>query len=288
MFSANLATQDDERVPLLFPWREESTYIRCPPYWSPSFTTAPTAHNMRVIALLGDNITTDHLSPSGAILPESASGQFLISHGVTPGEFNSYGTRRGNHLVAVRATFANNRLRNEMVPGKEGSYTRFEPDGVIMPLFQAAESYLARSQELIVVAGKNYGSGSSRDWAAKGVRLLGVRAVLCESFERIHRTNLVGVGVLPLEFIHGATRRTLGIDGSETFTINDLDGAPEPGSTLTLQIRRRDGSVTEIPVRCRIDTSDEQQIFAAGGLLPRIANELTERTPQISSAFTQS
>ena len=287
MFSGSRATQNDEHATLLYPWREDSTYIKCPPYWSPTFTAPTTGRDMRVIAVLGDNITTDHLSPSGAILPESASGQFLISHGITPSDFNSYGTRRGDHRVAVRATFANNRLRNEMVTGKEGSFTRLQPDGIIMPLFEAAETYLSRSQELIVVAGRNYGSGSSRDWAAKGVRLLGVRAVLCESFERIHRTNLVGMGILPLEFLDGATRRTLCIDGSETFTIKNLDGPPEPDSVLGLLIRREDGSAAEIRVRCRIDTSDERQIFAAGGLLSRIAEELSEGMAQVRLAITQ-
>ena len=260
-----------------FAWREESTYIRRPPYWQQSLTTLPTGKDMRAIAVLGDNITTDDLSPSGAILPESAFGQYLIAHGVDPEEFNSYGTRRGDHVVAVRATFANNRLKNEMTPGVEGSFTRLEPDGTVMPLFDAAQAYLERGQELVVIAGNNYGCGSSRDWAAKGVRLLGVRAVICESFERIHRTNLVGMGVLPLQFAPGVTRKTLAINGGETFTIEGLDataGVPAPRSTLTLVIRRRDGSTTSTPVTCRIDTSEEQQVFEAGGLLPRIGAEL--------------
>jgi len=258
----------------LYTWQEDSTYIRRPPYWQTSLTIPATGRDMRAIAVLGDNVTTDDLSPSGAILPDSASGQYLIAHGIAPTDFNSYGTRRGDHVVAVRATFANNRLKNEMVPGVEGSITRLEPDGVVMPLFDAAETYLARGQELIVVAGKNYGCGSSRDWAAKGVRLLGVRVVVSEGFERIHRTNLVGMGVLPLEFEAGTTRKTLGIDGSETFTIQGLNGAPEPGVILSLEITRRDGSVSRAPVKCRIDTSEERQVFEAGGLLPRIANEL--------------
>ncbi|HXP98188.1 MAG TPA: aconitase family protein, partial [Telmatospirillum sp.] len=258
----------------LYTWQEDSTYIRRPPYWQTSLTIPATGRDMRAIAVLGDNVTTDDLSPSGAILPDSASGQYLMAHGIAPTDFNSYGTRRGDHVVAVRATFANNRLKNEMVPGVEGSITRLEPDGVVMPLFDAAETYLARGQELIVVAGKNYGCGSSRDWAAKGVRLLGVRVVVSEGFERIHRTNLVGMGVLPLEFEAGTTRKTLGIDGSETFTIQGLNGAPEPGVILSLEITRRDGSVSRAPVKCRIDTSEERQVFEAGGLLPRIANEL--------------
>ncbi len=261
-------------VPVLFPWREESTYIRRPPYWQSSLNMPPKGVNMRAIAVLGDNVTTDDLSPSGAILSESASGQYLIAKGVKPEDFNSYGTRRGDHVVAVRATFANNRLKNEMTAGKEGSFTRLEPEGKLMPLFDAAQHYLERNQELVVIAGKNYGCGSSRDWAAKGVRLLGVRAVICEGFERIHRTNLIGMGVLPLEFQQGTSRRTLAIDGTETFTIEGLKGAPEPGSVLTLIVKRRDGSEMRTQVKCRIDTTEERLVFEAGGLLPRIGNEM--------------
>ena len=256
-----------------FAWREDSTYIRRPPYWQKDLTTPPRADAMRPIVILGDNVTTDDLSPSGAILPESAAGQFLLAHKVSKENFNSYGTHRGDHVVAVRATFANNRLKNEMCPGMEGSITRLEPEGAVMPLFDAAQKYVERSQELVVIAGKNYGCGSSRDWAAKGVRLLGVRVVVAETFERIHRTNLVGMGVLPLEFMPGTTRKTLNLDGSELYAIEDLNGAPTPGTQLTLAITRRDGSITRIPVRSRIDTDDERDMFDAGGLLPRIASE---------------
>ena len=254
----------------LFPWREDSTYIRRPPYWSQALTALPSGRDMRALALLGDHVTTDDLSPSGAILQGSAAGQYLLDQGVAPADFNSYGTRRGDHRVAVRATLANNRLRNEMVPGVEGSCTRLEPEGTVLPLFQAAQTYLARGQELIIVAGRQYGCGSSRDWAAKGVRLLGVRAVLCESFERIHRTNLVGMGVLPLEFPAGTNRRTLALDGSETYGLPGLDRPLEPGGTLELEIGRRDGSRLRIPVRCRLDTREECAIFLAGGLLPHL------------------
>lgn len=264
-------------VPARFPWNEASTYIRRPPYWTPELRAAPACRDMRPIAVLGDNVTTDDLSPSGAILPESASGRYLMAHGVEPAEFNSYGTRRGDHIVAVRATFANNRLKNEMLPGVEGSFARLEPEGTQMQLFDAAETYLARKQELIVIAGRNYGAGSSRDWAAKGVRLLGVRAVVAETFERIHRTNLVGMGVLPLEFPAGTTRKTLDLDGSETYSIAGVGETLAPGATLDLLIRRRDGEALSIPVRCRIDTTEEREIFAAGGLLPRIADELLGR-----------
>ena len=267
------AAQNAEAVSPRFAWREDSTYIRRPPYWQKDLTTAPRAEAMRPIVILGDNVTTDDLSPSGAILPESAAGQFLLAHKVTKENFNSYGTHRGDHVVAVRATFANNRLKNEMCDGVEGSITRLEPEGTILPLFDAAQKYVERGQELIVIAGKNYGCGSSRDWAAKGVRLLGVRVVVAETFERIHRTNLVGMGVLPLEFMPGITRKTLNLDGSELYAIDGFNGAPKPGEQLTLAITRRDGSVTRIAVRSRIDTDDECDMFDAGGLLPRIASE---------------
>lgn len=257
-----------------FAWREDSTYIRRPPYWQADLTSPARANAMRAIALLGDNITTDDLSPSGAILPESAAGEFLLAHGVSEENFNSYGTHRGDHVVAVRATFANNRLRNEMASGVEGSITRLEPEGTVMPLFDAAQKYLDRGQELIVIAGKNYGCGSSRDWAAKGVRLLGVRVIVSESFERIHRTNLVGMGVLPIEFEAGTTRKTLGLDGSELYALEDFDGSPQPGAQLTLAITHSDGRITRTPARCRIDTDDEREMFTAGGLLPRIASEM--------------
>ncbi|RQS79069.1 aconitate hydratase AcnA [Burkholderia seminalis] len=261
-------------VPARFPWRENSNYIRRPPYWQPSLTRPARFDGMRAIGVFGDNVTTDDLSPSGAILPESAAGEYLIAHDVSPAEFNSYGTRRGDHQVAIRATFANNRLHNEMAGGQEGSITRMEPEGTTMRLFDAAEKYMERGQELIVIAGKNYGSGSSRDWAAKGVRLIGVRAVVCENFERIHRSNLVGMGVLPLEFPDGTDRMTLRIDGSEVFAIDGLSGPVAPSMPLLLRITRKNGEVASVPVQCRIDTEEEAEIFNAGGLLPRIADEI--------------
>ncbi|MGH8293954.1 MAG: aconitate hydratase AcnA [Steroidobacteraceae bacterium] len=279
MFSRASAGHDRPGSSTLYAWQPESTYIRRPPYWDPELRSAPVGRNMRTLAILGDDVTTDDLSPSGAILPESAAGRFLIGHGVLPAEFNSYGTRRGDHVVAVRATLANPRLKNEMLPGVEGSLTRLQPDGVIMPIYDAAEVYLSRKQELIIVAGRHYGCGSSRDWAAKGVRLLGVRAVIAESFERIHRTNLIGVGVLPLELEPGVTRRTLGLDGSEVFTITGMSGSPRPGSWMVLQVRYSDGRLAAARLKCRIDTSDEAQVFSAGGLLPRIADELLRASP---------
>jgi len=257
-----------------FGWREESLYIRRPPYWEASLNAPARFDDMRVLALMGDNVTTDDLSPSGAILKESAAGEFLMSHGVKPSEFNSYGTRRGDHTVTIRATFANNRLRNEMAGGKEGSWTRLEPEGAVMRLFDAGQRYLERGQELVIVAGRNYGSGSSRDWAAKGVRLLGVRAVVAESFERIHRSNLVGMGVLPVEFEPGTTRKTLGLDGSERIALRLSDGELAPDAQARLGITRRDGRQEWMPVRVRIETQEEVHIYQAGGLLPRIRDEI--------------
>ncbi len=277
----NLFGQHHERaapVAPRFTWREDSTYIRRPPYWQAELTTPARAAAMRAIVILGDNVTTDDLSPSGGILPESPAGEYLLACGVAQEEFNTYTTHRGDHFTAVRATFANNRLKNEMCPGVEGPVTRFQPAGTVMPIFAAAEKYLAQGQELIVIAGKNYGCGSSRDWAAKGVRLLGVRVVVCESFERIHRSNLVGMGVLPLEFAPGITRQSLALDGSEWYALEGFSGQPQPGETLTLLITRRDGSQLRASTRARIDTDDESQMFAAGGLLPRMANELLKNT----------
>jgi aconitate hydratase len=255
-----------------FAWKEGSTYIKRPPYWEERFTKVDAFKELRPLAILGDNVTTDHLSPSGAILKDSAAGEYLMSLGVEPSEFNSYGTRRGNHLVAIRATFANHRLKNQMA-GKEGSYTSLEPEHQVMRLYEAGEVYVNRSQPLIIIAGKNYGSGSSRDWAAKGVKLLGVKAVVCENFERIHRTNLVCMGILPLEFGEGIDHNTLNIDGTETFAIEGIDGIPGPNSKLSLAVHRANGNIDRFPLVSRIDTEEERQIFAAGGLLPKLKTE---------------
>ena len=269
-----------ERASPLYAWRPQSTYIRRPPYWDREGVGALAAYprtlrGMRALAVLGDNITTDHLSPSNAILPDSAAGEYLARMGLPEEDFNSYATHRGDHLTAMRATFANPKLLNEMVRGADGqvlqgSLARLEPEGTVVRMWEAIETYLARRQPLIVVAGKDYGQGSSRDWAAKGVRLAGVEAVVAEGFERIHRTNLIGMGVLPLQFLPGTTRLTLGIDGSETF---DVEGSPAPGATLTLVIQRRDGERVAVPVTCRLDTAEEVAIYQAGGVLQRFAED---------------
>jgi aconitate hydratase len=267
------------QVEPLYDWRPMSTYIRRPPYWEGALAGARTLRGMRALAVLPDNITTDHLSPSNAILRNSAAGEYLAKMGVPEEDFNSYATHRGDHLTAQRATFANPQLVNEMaiVDGqvKKGSLTRLEPDGTVMRMWEAIETYMQRKQPLIIIAGADYGQGSSRDWAAKGVRLAGVEAIAAEGFERIHRTNLVGMGVLPLEFERGTTRRTLGIDGSETF---DVVGARTPRATMTLVIHRRNGERLEVPVTCRLDTAEEVSIYEAGGVLQRFAQDFLEAT----------
>ena len=256
----------------LYKWRPQSTYIRRPPYWEGALAREPVLKRMRPLAVLGDNITTDHLSPSNAILPTSAAGEYLAEMGLPEEDFNSYATHRGDHLTAQRATFANPKLLNEMVR-EQGSLARIEPEGKITRMWEAIETYMEREQPLIIIAGADYGQGSSRDWAAKGVRLAGVEAILAEGFERIHRTNLIGMGVLPLEFKPGDTRHTCQIDGTETF---DVMGEPAPGADLILVIDRASGERVEVPVTCRLDTAEEASIYSAGGVLQRFAQDFLE------------
>ncbi len=262
----------------LYDWRPRSTYIRRPPYWEGALAGERALRGMRPLAVLPDNITTDHLSPSNAILPSSAAGEYLAKMGLPEEDFNSYATHRGDHLTAQRATFANPKLYNEMVRNadgsvRQGSLARVEPEGRVMRMWEAIETYMARKQPLIIIAGADYGQGSSRDWAAKGVRLAGVEAIVAEGFERIHRTNLIGMGVLPLEFKPGTDRNTLGIDGTETF---DVVGQRTPRADLTLLIHRRDGSTVEVPVTCRLDSDEEVAIYEAGGVLQRFAQDFLE------------
>ena len=266
-----------ERIDPLYQWREQSTYIRRPPYWEGALAGQRTLRGMRPLAVLGDNITTDHLSPSNAILLDSAAGEYLHSMGLPEEDFNSYATHRGDHLTAQRATFANPKLMNEMVQTngsvQQGSLARIEPEGEVVRMWEAIETYMQRKQPLIIIAGKDYGQGSSRDWAAKGVRLAGVEAIVAEGFERIHRTNLVGMGVLPLEFIDGDSRQTYAIDGSECF---DVVGEVSPGAELELHMTRRDGDSITLPVRCRLDTAEEVSIYNAGGVLQRFAEDFLQ------------
>ncbi|HEV7801934.1 MAG TPA: aconitate hydratase AcnA [Burkholderiales bacterium] len=262
------------KAPPQFGWHEDSTYIRRPPYWSENHGASPRLDRMRALALLGDNVTTDHISPAGAIPESSIAGRLLSAKGVAPDDFNSYGTRRGNHEILMRATFANPRLRNEMLPGVEGSLTRLHPEGTTLTIFEAAQTYTQRREPLIVVAGRNYGCGSSRDWAAKGPRLIGVSAIAAESFERIHRANLAGMGVLPLQFEPRTGRKSLELDGSERYSVKGVESGLAPRCTLILEIVREDGTQLEVPVTCRLDTDEEIAYFRAGGLLPMMCERM--------------
>ena len=275
MFDLSVDYGDD--IDPLYEWREMSTYIRRPPYWEGALAAERTLKGMRPLAILPDNITTDHLSPSNAILASSAAGEYLAKMGLPEEDFNSYATHRGDHLTAQRATLANPKIFNEMVVEngevKQGSLARIEPEGKVTRMWEAIETYMERKQPLIIIAGADYGQGSSRDWAAKGVRLAGVEAIVAEGFERIHRTNLIGMGVLPLEFKPGTTRKTLELDGTETF---DVIGEHTPGNTLTLVIHRANGETVEVPVTSRLDTFEEVSIYSAGGVLQRFAKDFLE------------
>lgn len=275
MFDLGVIEQADSP---LYDWQPTSTYIRRPPYWEGALAGARALKGMRPLAVLPDNITTDHLSPSNAILASSAAGEYLAKMGLPEEDFNSYATHRGDHLTAQRATFANPKLLNEMCKDDsgeviQGSLARVEPEGQQMRMWEAIETYMARKQSLIIVAGADYGQGSSRDWAAKGVRLAGVEAIAAEGFERIHRTNLVGMGVLPLQFKEGDTRHTYAIDGTETY---DVEGDIMPLGELTLIIHRANGESVRVPMTCRLDTAEEVVVYDAGGVLQRFAQEFLE------------
>jgi 2-methylcitrate dehydratase (2-methyl-trans-aconitate forming) len=275
-----IKADDGVKVSPQYDWRPQSTYIRRPPYWDTEGVGALAANprtlkGMRPLAVLPDNITTDHLSPSNAIMMNSAAGEYLHKMGLPEEDFNSYATHRGDHLTAMRATFANPTLKNEMVCDadgkvKAGSLARIEPEGKVVRMWEAMETYYDRKQPLIIVAGADYGQGSSRDWAAKGVRLAGVEAIAAEGFERIHRTNLIGMGVLPLEFKPGTTRLTLNIDGTETY---DVEGDLKPRADLTLVITRKSGEVVKVTMTCRLDTAEEVSVYEAGGVLQRFAQD---------------
>ena len=278
MFDIKVDYGDDiAKVDPLYDWRSQSTYIRRPPYWEGALAGERALKGMRPLAVLGDNITTDHLSPSNAIMLDSAAGAYLDKMGLPEVDFNSYATHRGDHLTAQRATFANPKLFNEMVTSNgevtQGSLARVEPEGEVKRMWEAIETYMQRKQPLIIVAGADYGQGSSRDWAAKGVRLAGVEVIVAEGFERIHRTNLVGMGVLPVEFINNENRNTYAIDGTETF---DVIGERSPGAMLTLVINRSNGESVNVSVKCRLDTAEEVSIYDAGGILQRFAQDFLE------------
>jgi aconitate hydratase len=270
----NLDAAEQAKSPL-YEWRPQSTYIRRPPYWEGTMAAERELKGMRPLAILPDNITTDHLSPSNAIMMDSAAGEYLHKMGLPEEDFNSYATHRGDHLTAQRATLANPKLFNEMVRDEngevvQGSLARVEPEGKTMRMWEAIETYMERKQPLIIVAGADYGQGSSRDWAAKGVALAGVEAIVAEGFERIHRTNLIGMGVMPLQFEEGTTRHTLQLDGTETY---DVEGKAAPGAKLELVIYRKTGEVDRVPVICRLDTAEEVTVYTAGGVLQRFAQD---------------
>jgi aconitate hydratase len=255
-------------------WDDDSTYIQNPPYFTGMGRKTPglpQVRGARCLALFGDSITTDHISPAGAIRKESPAGQYLQQRGVAPADFNSYGSRRGNHEVMMRGTFANNRIKNLMVPDVEGGITRLQPGGEQLPIYDAAMKYIAAGTPLVVIAGKEYGTGSSRDWAAKGATLLGIQAVIAESFERIHRANLVGMGVFPLTFVDGETAQTLGLDGSETF---DFDGLHAGSRKATVTATRADGKATTFSVNVRVDTPKEWEYMENGGILHFVLRQL--------------
>jgi aconitate hydratase len=262
---------------LTYGWQAGSTYVRFPPFFE-GMEAEPgellDIAGARLLALLGDSVTTDHISPAGAIKEDSPAGGYLTDHQVRPSEFNSYGSRRGNHEVMMRGTFGNIRIRNELAPGTEGGLTTHRPSGEVMPIYHAAMKYRDEGVPLIVVGGKEYGTGSSRDWAAKGTLLLGIKAVIVESFERIHRSNLVGMGVLPLEFKDGVTRKSLKLDGAETFDISGVAGGLRPRMDVACKITRADGSAEEIALTCRIDTLDEVEYYRHGGILQYVLRNL--------------
>ncbi|MDP2054786.1 MAG: aconitate hydratase AcnA, partial [Acidobacteriota bacterium] len=260
-----------------FAWEADSTYIRKPPFLENlSMTPAPLTEitGARALALLGDSITTDHISPAGNIKANSPAGKYLVEHGVAPVDFNSYGARRGNHEVMMRGTFANPRIKNQMVPGIEGGVTAYLPGGDVMPIYDAAMKYQAAGVPLVVIAGKEYGSGSSRDWAAKGTMLLGVKAVIAESYERIHRSNLVNMGVLPLQFTDGENAASVGLTGRETFALAGAGSALKPRAVVTVTATAEDGSTKSFTAMARIDTPEELVAFSHGGILPYVLRQL--------------
>lgn len=269
---------DERAISPLYEWRPMSTYIRRPPYWEGNMASERALKGMRPLAVLPDNITTDHLSPSNAIMMDSAAGEYLHKMGLPEEDFNSYATHRGDHLTAQRATLANPKLFNEMVKDEQGkvvqgSLARVEPEGKVLRMWEAIETYMERKQPLIIIAGADYGQGSSRDWAAKGVALAGVEAIVAEGFERIHRTNLIGMGVMPLQFEQGTTRKTLALDGTEIY---DVEGESSPGAKLTLVIHRQNGNVERVPVICRLDTAEEVSVYKSGGILQKFAKDFLQ------------
>ena len=254
----------------IYKWDESSTYVKKPPFFD-NLTDEPEGFknikDARPLLILGDMITTDHISPAGSIQKESPTGEYFMKHQILPKDYNSYGSRRGNHEVMMRGTFANIRIKNEMVPGTEGGFTKLYPEEKVVPIYDAVVEYKKRGTELVVIGGKEYGTGSSRDWAAKGTKLLGIKVVIAESFERIHRSNLIGMGILPLQFINKMNRSNLNLVGSELINILNINKGFDPGTELEVEIKYADASIKKIKTLCRIDTRNELEYYKNGGIL---------------------
>ena len=261
----------------IYNWQEGSTYVKKPPFFN-NLSDKPEGFkeikNARPLLILGDMITTDHISPAGSIQKESPTGEYFMKHQILPKDYNSYGSRRGNHEVMMRGTFANIRIRNEMAPGTEGGFTKLYPEGKIMPVYEAVMEYKKRGTDLVVIGGKEYGTGSSRDWAAKGTKLLGIKVVLAESFERIHRSNLIGMGILPLQFSEGMNRKKLNLAGSELISVIDIEKGIEPSGKIDVEIKYITGDIKKIKTLCRIDTKNEMEYYKNGGILQYVLRNM--------------
>ena len=261
----------------IYNWEQNSTYVKRPPFFD-NLPDKPEGfkaiNDARILLLLGDTVTTDHISPAGSIKKDSPTGDYFMEHQIQQKDFNSYGARRGNHEVMMRGTFGNIKIRNEMAPGTEGGFTTLQPDGKVMSVYEAAMEYKKRNNDLVVIAGKEYGTGSSRDWAAKGTKLLGIKAVLAESFERIHRSNLVGMGVLPLQFKEGFDRKKLKITGAELITIIDIEKGIKPRAEVACEIKYKDGTIKKIQALSRIDTENEIEYYKNGGILQYVLRNM--------------
>jgi len=261
----------------IYNWEEKSTYVKRPPFFD-NLPDKPEGFkeikDARILLLLADTVTTDHISPAGSIKKESPTGDYFMKNQIQEKDFNSYGARRGNHEVMMRGTFGNIKIRNEMAPGTEGGFTTLQPEGKVMSVYDAAMEYKKRNNDLVVIAGKEYGTGSSRDWAAKGTKLLGIKAVFAESFERIHRSNLVGMGVLPLQFKEGFDRKKLNITGAELITVVDIEQGIEPRAEVTCEIKYKDGTIKKIQVLSRIDTKNEIEYYKNGGILQYVLRNM--------------
>ena len=261
----------------IYNWEENSTYVKKPPFFE-NLPDQPEGfkkiHDARPLLILGDMVTTDHISPAGNIQKESPTGEYFMKHQILPKDYNSYGARRGNHEVMMRGTFANIRIRNEMAPGTEGGFTKLYPEERVMPIYDAVVEYKKRGTDLVVFGGKEYGTGSSRDWAAKGTKLLGVKVVIAESFERIHRSNLIGMGILPLQFINNVNRKNLNLIGSELISVNEIENGINPSDKVIVEIKYTSGEIKKIETLCRIDTKNELEYYKNGGILQYVLRNM--------------